>query len=205
MYERLASYFGAFPFDSCFEIHLQSGSIFCICRSVSNLSADKDFGVVLCVSSDVLCCYICLRCGIFRWTVVSCLTPSVKCRSIRVGADSILIVAGLFGGNSTRCERQSAALLWAQDIHLKVMLYVASSPIPICWLCVFAFSIKKSCQCFVVIAYYYFSSLKAIIPFLWLHNIHHRLPILWCSISIECQWNVWKESYSEFCFIMFLG
>ena len=23
---------------------------------------------------------------------------------------------------------------------------------------------------------------------LWLHNIHHRLLVLWCSISVECQW-----------------
>ena len=37
------------------------------------------------------------------------------------------IVLGLFRGNSTRCERQSAALLQAPDIHSKVTLYVASS------------------------------------------------------------------------------
>ena len=42
-------------------------------------------------------------------------------------ADSMLIVAGLSLGYSTRCERQSAALLWAPDICSKVMLYVASS------------------------------------------------------------------------------
>ena len=42
--------FGAFPFDSCFEMHLQNGSIFCISRSASNLSADKDLGIVFCVS-----------------------------------------------------------------------------------------------------------------------------------------------------------
>ena len=48
--KRSVSSFGAFPFDSHFEIHLQNGSIFCICRSASSLSADKDFGVVFCVS-----------------------------------------------------------------------------------------------------------------------------------------------------------
>ena len=37
----------------------------------------------------------------------------------------MLIVVGLLWGNSTRCERQSAALL--QATHSKVMLYVASS------------------------------------------------------------------------------
>ena len=42
-------------------------------------------------------------------------------------ADGMLIVVGLFRGNSTRCERQSAALLQAPDIHSKVMSYVASS------------------------------------------------------------------------------
>ena len=41
---------GAFPFDNHFETCLQNGSIFCICRSASNLSAVRDFGVVFCVS-----------------------------------------------------------------------------------------------------------------------------------------------------------
>ena len=39
----------------------------------------------------------------------------------------MLIVVGWFWGNSTRHDRQSAALLHAPDNHLKVMLYVASS------------------------------------------------------------------------------
>ena len=42
-------------------------------------------------------------------------------------ADSTLIIVGLFCSNSTRHDRQSAALLHAPDIHSKVMLYVASS------------------------------------------------------------------------------
>ena len=41
---------GAFPFDNCFGIHLQNGSIFCICRSAYNLSVVSDFGVMLGVS-----------------------------------------------------------------------------------------------------------------------------------------------------------
>ena len=41
-----ASCFGAFPLESYFEIHLQNGSVFSICKSASNLSAVKDFGVV---------------------------------------------------------------------------------------------------------------------------------------------------------------
>ena len=39
----------------------------------------------------------------------------------------MLIIVGWFWGNSTRCDRQSAALLHAPDIHLKVILYVANS------------------------------------------------------------------------------
>ena len=42
-------------------------------------------------------------------------------------ADSMLIIVGLFWGNTTRCDRQSAALLCVPNIHLRVMLYVASS------------------------------------------------------------------------------
>ena len=48
--KRPASCFGTFPFDSHFKILLQNGSMFCICRRASNLTSDKDFGVVLCVS-----------------------------------------------------------------------------------------------------------------------------------------------------------
>ena len=47
--KRSASCFGAFLLDSHFETHLQNGSIFCICRRTFNLSADKDFGVALCM------------------------------------------------------------------------------------------------------------------------------------------------------------
>ena len=36
---------GSFPLDNHFEIHLWKGSVFCIWRRASNLSAVKDFGV----------------------------------------------------------------------------------------------------------------------------------------------------------------
>ena len=42
-------------------------------------------------------------------------------------ADSMLIDVGLFWDKSTRCERQSTALLHAPNICLKLMLYVANS------------------------------------------------------------------------------
>ena len=36
---------GAFPLDTCLEICLQKGSVFCIWRRASNLSAVRDLGV----------------------------------------------------------------------------------------------------------------------------------------------------------------
>ena len=57
----------------------------------------------------------------------SCPTPGVNAGPSECVADSMLIVVGLFWGNSTRLDRQSAALLCTPDIHSKVMLYVASS------------------------------------------------------------------------------
>ena len=38
---------GAFPFDRHLDIHLQDGSVFCICRSACHLSTTTDFGVGL--------------------------------------------------------------------------------------------------------------------------------------------------------------
>ena len=125
--KRLASCFGAFPYDSCFEICLQKGSVFCICRSPSNLSADKDFGVVFPIS--VMTGAAASDCGVGSldeccwavWLLVWNLGPS------EYVTDSKLIVVGLFWGNSTRGDKQSAALLHAPYIHLEVILCVASS------------------------------------------------------------------------------
>ena len=119
--------FGAFPFDSHFEIHLQNGSILCICRSASNLYADKDFGVMFCLS--VMSSAIASVCGVesldeLCWAVLLLVLNAGPSECV---ADSMLIVVGLFWGNFTRHERQSAALLQAPDIHSKVILYVASS------------------------------------------------------------------------------
>ena len=65
------------------------------------------------VSSDELC-----------WAI---LLQVLNAGPSRLVADSMLIVAVLYSGNSARCERQSAALLQAPNVHLKVILYVASS------------------------------------------------------------------------------
>ena len=125
--KRSALCFGAFPFDSPFEIHLQNGSVFCICRSASNLSADKEFGVVFPVS--VVTGTAASACGVGSldeccWAVLLLVLNAGPSMCV---VDSMLTSVGLLWGNSTKHDRQSAALLHAPDIHLKVMLYVASS------------------------------------------------------------------------------
>ena len=127
--KRSASCLGAFPLDRCLEMHLQNGSVLCICNSACNLSVVSSFGVVLgvplmsgvtapaCghrVRSSVMLHWAAL---LLEWNV----GPS------RLVADSIWTVTGLSCGSSTSLERQSAVLFWAPDIHSKVMLCVASS------------------------------------------------------------------------------
>ena len=88
--------FGAFPFDSCFEICLQNGFVFCICRSASNLSADKYFGVVLCVSvtsgATALFCGV-VSLGYLCWAILLLVLNAGPSEWV---ADSMLIVVGLF-------------------------------------------------------------------------------------------------------------
>ena len=93
-------------------------SIFCICRSLYSIRWQGLWCSVSCVS-DYWCCGVHLWCGISRRVLLSSPAPGV--------ADSMLIIVGLFQGNSTRCDRQSATLLWASDIHLKVLLHMANS------------------------------------------------------------------------------
>ena len=119
--------FWCFPLDRCFEICLQKGSVFCICSSASSLPADKDFSLVFPVS--VTTGTVASVCGVGSldehcWAVLLLVLNAGPSGCV---ADSMLIVVGLFWGNSTRYDRQSAALLRAPDIHSKVMLYVASS------------------------------------------------------------------------------
>ena len=76
--------------------------------------------------------------------------------------------------------------------------------IPICWLYYLHFSIKKSWQWFVIIANYDFSSLKVIVPF---HDcIIYTLGLLFSGAPFPLcvSEGMWKESYWEFCSIMFL-
>ena len=174
------------------------------CRSASNLSVVRDFGVVLCVSvtsgATTSVCGVASS-GKLCWTI---LLLMLNAGPSEWPVDSMVIVVGLCRGNSTRCERQSAALLQAPDIHSKVMLYVASSNPHLLTLLFAFFSIDKSCQWFAVIAYYYFSSLKVIIPFC--DCVIYTIGFLFCSAPFPLSFSecMWKESYWEFCSILFL-
>ena len=113
--------FCAFPFDSCLDILLKKGSIFCICRRACNLSAVRDFGVGS-FASDALgvisSCEVDVstdRCS-WVWLLVLNGSPSVSV------TDNTLIDTGLSWGTSTKCERQSAALLHTPKIHTNVIL-----------------------------------------------------------------------------------
>ena len=113
-----------FSFDRCMEILLQKGSVFCTCSRASNLSAVRDFGV----GSDVFEIYgITSVCEVelfperhwWVWFLVLNTGPSV------LETDIMLIGICVPWCNSTNCERQSAALLHAHEIHSNVILLVA--------------------------------------------------------------------------------
>ena len=52
--KRSASCFGAFLFDRLLEMHLQKGSVLCICSSACNLSSVSDFGMAFGMSVTVV-------------------------------------------------------------------------------------------------------------------------------------------------------
>ena len=110
---RSALCFGAVPFDSHFEICLLKGSVFCICSSASNLSAEKDFGVVFPVS--VTTGDVTSVCGVESLDECcrAVLLLVLNAGPLECVVGNMLIVVGVFLGNSTRCDRQSAALLHA--------------------------------------------------------------------------------------------
>ena len=60
---------------------------------------------------------------------------------LECGTGSMLTVAGVVGSYSTNCDRQSAALFLAPEIHSNVMLYVASSKLHLLTLLLVFFSI----------------------------------------------------------------
>ena len=119
--KRSVSCCGALPFDKPFDMHLQSGSVFCIWRRASNLSTVRVLGVGVVSGEtsgvvfssvvelfDVDCCLVwllVLKVGPSNWVTVS-----------------TLIIAGAVGSCSTSLERQSAALFLAPEIYSNVML-----------------------------------------------------------------------------------
>ena len=128
--KRSASCFGAFPFDRCLEMHLQKGSVFCICSSACNLSLVSGFGAasgvavgISGVTVSVLGCRV--RSSVLLcWTVLLLVWKAGPSWLMTV---SIWTVACLSCWSSTSLERQSAVLFWAPDIHWKVMLHVVGS------------------------------------------------------------------------------
>ena len=118
-----ASWVGALSLRSYFKMHLQKGSIFCISERVF-LQEDAlavsvfDVGVDLTSEGGVVSVDV----NILLWVWVA--EPS------GVDVTNMLIRALEVTGvslTSTNYERQSAALLWAPDIHSKVMSCVVSS------------------------------------------------------------------------------
>ena len=119
--KRSVSCCGALLFDRCFDILLQKGSVFCICSRACNLSAVRDFGVVSFASEPFSVISgreveVSIERHLQVWLLVLNAGPCVSV------TDNMLIETGPSWGNSTRHERQSAALLRAPEIHSKVML-----------------------------------------------------------------------------------
>ena len=113
-------------------MHLQKGSVLCICSSACNLSTVSGFSMASGVSVTLVISGVTvsvLGCRVRSSIMLHC---AVQLLVWNVGpswsvAYSIGTVACLSCGSSTSLERQSAALFWAPNIHSKVMLYVASS------------------------------------------------------------------------------
>ena len=132
------------PFNKCLEIHLQNGSVLCICSSASNLSAVRGLGIG--VASEEIFGET-SGCGV---GVVSGESLLAQLLVLKAGLSvcvtvSMLTVAGVIIGSSTNHERQSAALFLAPEIHLKFILYVASSRLHLLTL-LFAFVPFKTSQ-----------------------------------------------------------
>ena len=117
------SWWGALPFSNLLEMHLQNGSVFCICSTASTWSTVSGFGAVVgsweiwgvvsgCGVEVVLEGVFCVQ--LLVWKA----GPSVE-EAVSMLTD---VALGL-----TNLERWSAALLLAPEIHSKEMLYVASS------------------------------------------------------------------------------
>ena len=91
----------------CLDILLQQGSIFCICRRASSLSAIKDFsaGSVTSETSGVIC-----HVGVFGERYCQFLLPVLYAGQSGFVTPGMLIGTDVWSG-CTRHERQSVALL----------------------------------------------------------------------------------------------
>ena len=130
--KRSALCFGAFPFDRHLEMHLQNGSVFCICSRAYDLSLVSSFGMASGVSVTLVISGVTLSVlghGVRSSVMLHCVVLLLiwNAGPLWLVAESIWTVASLSCGSSTSLERQSAALFWAFDTHSKVMLYTVSS------------------------------------------------------------------------------
>ena len=117
---------------------------------------------------------------------------------------SMLTVADVVIGSSTNHERQSAALFLAPEIHLKVILYVASSRLHLLTLLLAFFLFKNFARGFMIIFYSNVSALLVVISFSY--QIVNLIGLLFSCAPFslgfcEC---MQQEGYGEFCSIMFL-
>ena len=116
-----------FPFCNYFEIHLQKGSVLCICSNISFQTsvrgADALTLVVSCCDNDGISGDITFW-DAFVLLQVWVAGPSVwdtATEFMRMPVDTEL------SGTSTKHDQQSAASFCAPDIHSKVILCVANS------------------------------------------------------------------------------
>ena len=187
--KRSVSCCGAFPFDSHLDILLQKGSVFCVCRRACNLSAVRDFGVGSFASDTsgiISGCKVKVSDDRHSWVQFLVLNagPSMSV------TDNMLIDTGLSWGNSTRHERQSAALLHAPE-SVDLVIHI--------------FSIKEYVEWLVIILHYDIGSLEIIIPLG--NGIINSVSFLFSGapFSLCFQKSMWEKGNTEFSTIMFLG
>ena len=77
----------------------------------------------------------------------------------------MLVIADVVEGNSTRQDRQSAALFLAPDIHSNIILLVANSSPHLFTLLFVFFSIQELCEWFVLISNNDVCTQEIVIPF----------------------------------------
>ena len=119
-------------------MHLQNGSVLCICSKASSHSAVSGFGVVVC-SWEIW--GVASGCGV---EVVSEVfwVPLLEWKAGPSLEEAVNMLIDVLVG-VTNLERQSAALFLAPEIHSKEMLYVVSSKLPLLTLLLVFFPLRK--------------------------------------------------------------